>query len=120
MISMTPRQWFQARLRWAVMEEGHGLTHWREAEHIFLSENRDTAFQEALRLGYAEEHSLIPNEDDDRNPEIDFRFAEVVYLEELGMRRTTFEVYLGERQATERIDVDHVFDPEGQVPQPIF
>jgi hypothetical protein len=122
MTTMNPRQWFQARLRWAVLEEGYGLTHWRESEHIFLSENRDAAFQEALRLGYAEEHSLIPNEDDDRNPVIDCRFAEVVYLEERGMGRTAFEVYLGERprQATERIDFDHVFDPEGRVPQPIF
>lgn len=102
------------------MEEGHGLTQWREAEHIFLSENRETAFQEALRLGYAEECSLIPTEDDDRNPTIDFRFAEVVYLEELGMGRTAFEVYLGERPATERIDFDHVFDPENRVPQPVF
>src|SRR5947207_7411175 len=80
MTTMNPRQWFQARLKWAVLEEGYGLTHWRESEHIFLSENRDAAFQEALRLGYAEEHSLIPNEDDDRNPVIDCRFAEVVYL----------------------------------------
>src|SRR6266571_4199797 len=82
MTTMNPRQWFQARLKWAVLEEGYGLTHWRESEHIFLSENRDAAFQEALRFGYAEEHSLIPNEDDDRNPVIDCRFAEVVYLEE--------------------------------------
>jgi hypothetical protein len=120
MNTMKPREWFQARLKWAVMEEGLGLTRWREAEHIFLSENRDTAFQEALRLGYTEEHSLIPNEDDDRNPEIDFRFAEVVYLEELGIGRTAFEVHLGERQATEQINFDHVFEPEGRLPQPIF
>jgi hypothetical protein len=38
MSSVNPRQWFQARLRWAVMEEGQGLTHWREEEHIFLSD----------------------------------------------------------------------------------
>ncbi len=36
MSEMKPRQWFQARLRWAVLEEGHGLYRWREAEHIFL------------------------------------------------------------------------------------
>ena len=40
MTTMNPRQWFQARLKWAVLEEGYGLTHWRESEHIFLSENR--------------------------------------------------------------------------------
>ena len=80
------QQWFQARLRWAVMEEDQGLTHWREEEHIFLSENRELAFQEALRIGYAEESSLIPNESDDL-PVIDYRFAEVVYLEEQGCDR---------------------------------
>jgi hypothetical protein len=42
------RQWFQARLRWAVMEEGRGLDHWREAEHIFQSDSREAAFAEAL------------------------------------------------------------------------
>src|SRR6185503_3811907 len=35
------RQWFQARLRWAVMEEGRGLDHWLEAEHIFQSDSRE-------------------------------------------------------------------------------
>jgi hypothetical protein len=56
---MKPRQWFQARLRWAVLEEGHGLCQWGEAEHIFLSEDREAAFQEALRLGYAESIRLL-------------------------------------------------------------
>ena len=60
MNEMKPRQWFQARLRWAVLEEGRGLDHWREAEHIFISEDRETAFQEALRIGYAGEYSLSP------------------------------------------------------------
>ena len=48
------QEWFQTRLRWAVMEEGHGLMRWREAEHIFLSDSRETAFQEALRIALAE------------------------------------------------------------------
>lgn len=43
MSEVKPRQWFQARLRWAVLEEVHGLYRWREAEHIFLSEDRETA-----------------------------------------------------------------------------
>jgi hypothetical protein len=46
---LKPRHWFQAGLRWAVLEEGVGLVHWREAEHIFLSEDREAAFQKALR-----------------------------------------------------------------------
>jgi len=104
-----PRQWFQTRLRWAVLEEGRGLDHWREAEHIFLSDDRDTAFQEALRIGHAEEHSLVPTQEQKGVPAIDCRFAEVVYLEELGMGRTAFEVYLGDKKATERIG----YSPEG-------
>jgi len=112
------QEWFQTRLRWAVMEEGHGLMRWRDAEHIFLSDSRETAFQEALRIGRAEEYSLLP---DERNEvAIDCRFAEVVPLEELGTRRTHFEVYLGEKEATERIDFDHAFDPEARVPEPAF
>jgi len=114
-----PGQWFQVRLRWAVMEEGQGLTRWREEEHIFFSESREMAFQEALRIGYAEECSLIPRDGDDM-PVVDFRFAEVVYLEEQGTAPTAFKVYLGEKKATERIDFYHVFDPEVQVPQSIF
>ena len=48
MSEVKPRQWFRARLRWAMLEEKWGLYRWREAEHIFLSEDRHTAFQEAL------------------------------------------------------------------------
>jgi hypothetical protein len=117
-MSAEKQQWFQARLKWAVMEEGCGLVRWREAEHIFLSDNRATAFQEALRIGRAEEYSLLP---DERNGvAIDCRFAEVASLEELGTRCTRFEVYLGEREAAERIDFDHAFDPQARVPEPAF
>jgi hypothetical protein len=115
-----PRKWFQARLRWAVLEESRGLDHWREAEHIFLSKDRDTAFKEALRLGEAEEYSLMPTKEDKGAPIIDCRFAEVVYLEELGMGRTAFEVFLGDKAAAERIAFDREFDPAGRVPPPMF
>jgi hypothetical protein len=120
MREVKPRQWFQARLRWAMLEEKWGLYRWREAEHIFLSEDRDTAFQEALRIGHAEEHSLIPVPDQEDAPTIDCRFAEVVYLEELGMGRTAFEVYLGEKTATEKMGFDHEFHPEAQAPPTRF
>jgi hypothetical protein len=120
MSEMKPRQWFQARLRWAVLEEGRGLDHWRESEHFFISEDRETAFQEALRIGYAGEYSLSPAPDQEDAPTFDCRFAEVEYLEELGMGRTAFEVYLGEKRACETIGFDHEFDPAGRVPGPIF
>ena len=120
MSQVKPRQWFQARLRWAVLEEGHRLYQWREAEHFFLSEDREAAFQEALRIGYAGEYSLIRAPDQKDAPAIDCRFAEVEYLEELGMGRTAFEVYLGEKPAREAIGFEHEFDPAGHVPAPIF
>jgi len=49
---MNRRQWYSAHLRWAVMVEGReGLRQWDEAVHIFLSDDRDTAFQRALEIG---------------------------------------------------------------------
>jgi len=110
------QQWFQTRLRWAVLEEGRGLDHWRESEYFFLSENREAAFQEALRIGYKGEYSLIPAPDQRKAPSFDCRFAEVEYLEALGTRRTSFEVYLGKRPGREAIGFDHDFDPAARVP----
>lgn len=120
MNEMKPRQWFQTRLRWAVLEEGRGLDHWREAEHIFLSEDRETAFQEALRIGYADEYSLSPALDQEPGPSFGCRFAEVEYLEELGMGRTSFEVNIGKKPAREAIGFDHEFDPAAHMPEPIL
>jgi len=115
-----PRRWFQARLRWAVLEEGRGLDHWREAEHIYLSEDREAAFQEALRIGQAGEYSLSPAPDQEPGPSFDCRFAEVEYLEELAVGPTSFEVYLGEKPAREAIGFDHAFDPAAHVPGSIL
>jgi hypothetical protein len=35
------------------MEEGRGLDHWREAEHIFQSDSREAAFEEHSESGAA-------------------------------------------------------------------
>jgi len=70
------RQWFQARLRWAVMEEGRGLDHWREAEHIFQSDSREAAFAEALRMRHSQDYVLVPERAGD--PAFECRLAEVV------------------------------------------
>ena len=90
------------------------------SRHIFLSENRHTAFQEALRIGHAAEHSLVAAPDQKHEPTIDCRFAEVVYLEKLGMARTAVQVCLGEKAAGETMGFDHEFHPEAQVPPPMF
>jgi hypothetical protein len=114
---MKVKEWYQARIRWAVMEQGRGLQHWKECEHMFLSESRETAFQEALRIGREEEHALVGEED---SPEIECRLAEVVYLESVGSDVTRFEVQLGEKPARERISFDYIFQPEARMPPPLF
>ena len=60
---------------------------------------------------FAGEYSLIPAADQKPTPIFECRFAQVEYLEELGMNRTAFEVFLGERPACESIGFDHEFDP---------
>ena len=117
MSDVKPRKWFQARLKWAVLTEGRGLHHWREVERFFLSEDWETAFQEALRIGYQGEYSLHPAR---KAPRIECRFAEVEYLEELGTNQTAFQVDLGEKPGRESIGFDHQFDPAGREPAPIF
>lgn len=112
------RQWFQARLRWAVMEEGRGLDHWLEAEYIFQSHSRDAAFTEALRIGHGQEYVVVP----DRGCVTTFehRLAEVVYLEEKGPAPVAFEVSLGMIKATESLGFDHEFNPDERMPEPAF
>jgi hypothetical protein len=100
-----------------VQEEGRGNYQWREPEHIFLSENRETAFQEALRIGRKDEHALVREE---RGQDIECWLAEIVYLEELAAEATAFEVFLGEREATEGISYDRVFRPQERVPPLMF
>ena len=88
-----------------------------ECEHMFLSESRETAFQEALRIGREEEYALVGEEG---SPEIECRLAEVVYLESLGSDVARFEVQLGEKPARERISFDYIFQPEARMPPPPF
>jgi hypothetical protein len=93
---MNRQHWYYAHLRWAVMVEGkEGLRQWEEAVHIFLSEDRDTAFQRALEIGHRAEHSL----------------------DCLGADQTEFQVVLGASRATERLPFEHMFDPEGSEPE---
>ena len=112
------KPWFQARLRWAVMEEGRGLDHWLEAEHIFQSDSRETAFAEALRIGHSREYVVVP----DRGcvTRFEHRLAEVVYLEEKGPAPTAFEVSVGMVKATESLGFEHDFSPDEGMPEPAF
>ncbi len=112
------KQWFQARLRWAVMEEGRGLDHWLEAEHIFQSDSREAAFAEALRIGHSQEYVVVP--DRGRVKPFEYRLAEVVYLHEKGPAPAAFEVSLGRIKATESLGFDHEFNPEERMPEAAF
>ena len=114
------RNWFQARLRWAVLKEGRGLNHWRESEYFFLSTDWEAAFQQALRIGYEGECWLNPAPDRRKAPRLQRRFADVQYLEELRTDRTSFQVYLGQKPARETIGFDHEFDLAARMPAPIF
>ena len=112
------KEWFQARLRWAVMEEGRGLDHWLEAEHIFQSDSREEAFAEALRIGHSQEYVVVP--DRGRVTTFEHRLAEVVHLEEKGPAPTAFEVSLGRIKATESLGFEHEFNPDAGMPEPTF
>jgi hypothetical protein len=112
------QQWFQARLRWAVMEEGRGLDHWREAEHIFQSDSREAAFAEALRIGHSQEYVMTPERAGE--PAFEYRLAEVVYLDEKGTAPAGFDVSLGLIRATDPLEFEHEFDPDGRMPEPVL
>ncbi len=113
---MRSRQWYYAQLRWAVMAEGkEGLRAWKEAVHIFLSENEQTAFQQALEFGRLGEDFHTEGQ-----REVETRLAEVVRLDCLGSNQTHFEVRLGSSKAAERLSFEHVFKPEEHMPEPAF
>jgi hypothetical protein len=110
---MTSKQWYYAQLRWAVMVEGkEGLREWKEAVHIFPSEDDQTAFQHALEIGRLGEDIHTEG-----RREVETRLAEVVRLDCLGSNRTHFEVRLDSRKAKERLSFEHIFKPEEHMPE---
>jgi hypothetical protein len=113
---MKNKQWYYAQLRWAVMVEGkEGLREWKEAVHIFLSEDEQAAFQQALEIGRQGEDIHTEG-----RREVETRLAEVVRLDCLGNYQTQFEVRLGSSKASERLPFDHVFKPEEHMPESPF
>jgi hypothetical protein len=113
---MTSRQWYFAHLRWAEMVEGkQGLRAWKEAVHIFLSEDVQTAFQQALEIG---RHGEDVHTEGRR--EVETRLAQVVRLDCLGSNQTQFAVRLSSSNASERLPFDHVFKPEEHMPESAF
>jgi hypothetical protein len=113
---MTSRQWYYAQLRWAVMVEGkEGLREWKEAVHIFSSQDDQTAFQQALEIGRMGEAAYTEG-----RREVEIRLAEVVRLDYLGTTPTQFEVPLGSSKAKERLPFEHIFHPEEHMPESPF
>jgi hypothetical protein len=104
------QQWYEAEIRWAVMEEGQGLREWKDAVYFFQSESH-AAFENALAIGYRE---CDVHEEDGKW--VETRLAQIVSLGCLGSDRTEFAVPLGVRRASERLAFEHVFDPEGVAP----
>ena len=110
---MTSQQWYYAQLRWAVMVEGkQGLREWKEAVHIFSSEDEQTAFQRALEFGRLGEDLHTEG-----RREVETRLAEVVRLDCLGSNPSRFEVTLGSSKAKEHLPFEHIFHPEEHMPE---
>jgi hypothetical protein len=113
---MRSKQWYYAQLRWAVMVEGkEGLREWKEAVHIFLSEDEQAASQQALEIGRLGEDVHIEG-----RREVETRLAEVVRLDCLGSNQTQFAVRLASNKARERLPFEHIFKPEEHMPEPAF
>jgi hypothetical protein len=51
---------------------------------------------------------------------VESRLAQVVRLDYLGADQTEFQVALGSSKATEHLPFEHMFDPEGSVPESPF
>src|ERR1017187_5662974 len=84
-------EWYEAEIRWAVMEEGkQGLREWKDAVYFFISESRDAAFQCALEIGYRE---CDVHEEDGKS--VETRLAQIVSLACLGTDRTEFRSAAG-------------------------
>jgi hypothetical protein len=98
-----------------MVEGKEGLRAWKEAVHIFLSEDEQTAFQQALEIGRLSEEVHTEG-----RREVETRLAEVVRLDCLGSDRTQFEVRLGSSKARERLPFEHIFKPEEHMPELAF
>jgi hypothetical protein len=114
---MKTKVWFHAQIRWAVLEEGkRGLRSWEESAYIFLSEDDDTAFRQALDIG--RRHESFRKEG---RRLVATKLAEIVSLDCYGANPSEFPLAPGVSQkATEYLPFDHTFDPEGKFPPPSF
>jgi len=109
-------EWFQARLRWAVMADGEGLRGWQEGTVLFRSRNEREAFQKALSIGQRRQGG---GEEDGRF--VGLLLAEVVTLDRIGpVIPDEFEVAWEQRLAPEPLPDDYRFAPEQRTPVASF
>jgi hypothetical protein len=114
---MKTKVWFHAQIRWAVLEEGkRGLRSWEESAYIFLSEDHEKAFQQALDVGRRHESFRK-----DGRRLVATKLAQIVSLDCYGATPSEFALAPGGSQkATECLPFEHVFDPESVFPPPSF
>ena len=114
---MKAKVWFHAQIQWAVLEEGkRGLRSWEESAYIFLSEDHEKAFQQALDMG--RRHESFRKEG---RRLVATKLAKIVSLDCYGANPSKFLLISGDsRKATEYLLFDHIFDPEGSFPPPSF
>lgn len=114
---MKVKKWFHAQIRWAVLEESkRGLRSWEESAYIFLSEDLDTAFQQALAEGHRHE-----NYRREGRRLLATKLAEIVSLDCYGTNPSEFPLGPGSTQkATECLPFDHTFAPESIFAPPSF
>ena len=113
---MSKREWFRAKIRWGVMVEGkEGLRCWEESIHVFVSQDRDTAFQQALEIGRQRQTCHTEG-----RRWVEKRLAQVLTLDDLGTDLTEFEATWYTTKPTEILAFEHVFDPQGRRPNTMF
>ncbi len=114
---MKTKVWFHAQIRWAVLEEGkRGLRSWEESAYIFLSEDDETTFEQALDAG--RRHESFRKEG---GRLIATKLAKIVTLDCYGANQSEFLLVSGgSRKATEYLPFDHIFDPGSSFPPPSF
>ena len=109
-------EWYQARLRWALMADGEGVRGWQESTLLFRSRDEEEAFQQALRFGRRREGG---GDEDGRF--VGLRLAEVVTLDRLGwVIPDEFEVVSERRAATEPLPDGYQIAPEQHRPVASF
>ena len=80
-----------------------------------MSDDRDTAFQHALEIGWRERDAR-----EEGRRWVEKRLARIVSLDCLGTDPSEFAVQLGSQRANERLPFEHEFDPERAEPLSVF